>query len=400
VIVKLLRNNAMNEIVPELSAWNALAVDVNRIRCETTGMSTIPIRREQITPGWLSSMLLSVGDCQITALDFEEMTGYNPDLSQLFRVRIDYSKKEAAHPDVVIVKIPPVDDVVRRREAAYGPYASELGSYRLLETFQGGSIARMYGADEDSSENTVCFVFEDLGELPAGQKYAKVDLKIAKATLDLMASFHGRFWEDESLGSANWVRSADWSFLFNQNPLDSALGWKVIVADDRFEKSGGLVIAGEYLGASLNDLQKAMRIRPKTLTHNDFHQGNVLLRQTSAGVQPVLIDWQMPAFAGATNDLAKFMMTAVPFDIFAKYESNLVAHYVDQLKVNEVATYSFDECWRDYRRAQVATFANYASSCYETSPDGDLIESSGDSTHAVIKALTLTDPAEMREFLP
>jgi hypothetical protein len=375
-------------------------MDVNRIRCETAEMSIIPICREQITPEWLISMLSSVGDCQIAALDFEEMRGHNPDLSQLFRIRIDYSMSEAGHPEVVIAKIPPVDDVVRLREAAYGPYTGELGSYRLLQEFQGGSIAQMYGADEDPSENTACFVFEDLGALPIGQKYARIDFEVAKATLDLMASFHGRFWEDESLGSASWIHSADWSLLFNQDPLDSALGWKVIQADDRFEKSGGLVIAGEYLGKQFSSLQIAMGTRTNTLTHNDFHQGNVLLRQTPAGSQPVIIDWQMPAFAGATNDLAKFMMTAVPFEILANQETELVLHYFEQLKSNGGRNYSFDECWRDYRRAQVVTFANYANSCYKTSTDGDLIESSGDSTHSVIKALTLADPAEMREILP
>jgi hypothetical protein len=114
----------------------------------------------------------------------------------------------------------------------------------------------------------------------------------------------------------------------------------------------------------------------------------------------VIIDWQMPAYAGGTNDLAKFLMTAVPFEILAEYEQTLVAHYVEMLTAKGVSGYSYDECWRDYRRAQVATFANYAISCYETSPDGGLIESSGDSTHAVIKALTLADPDEMREILP
>jgi hypothetical protein len=93
-------------------------------------------------------------------------------------------------------------------------------------------------------------------------------------------------------------------------------------------------------------------------------------------------------------------MTAVPFEILSEEESNLVAYYVDNLKANGVTDYSFDECWRDYRRAQIATFGNYAISCYETGPDGGLIESSGDSTHAVIKALTLADPDELRSFLP
>jgi len=375
-------------------------VDVRRYRCDTAGMSSIPIRREEITPEWLESMLEGIGFCKIADLTFEKITGYNPFLSQLFRVQIAYSKQMPDHPDVVIVKIPPVDKKIRVKEAGFGPYVGELGSYRLLDSFYGASIARMYGAVEDHVERTVAFVFEDIGVLPEGQKYAKIDLDIARATLDFMAAFHARFWEDSELERATWIRDADWSFLFNQNPLDSALGWQVIKDDDQFEKTGGLVVAGEYFGARLNNLRAPMGRRPNTLTHNDFHQGNVLLRQTPNGQQPVIIDWQMPAFAGATNDLAKFMMTAVPFEILAKYEGNLVAHYADNLQANGVVAYSFDRCWRDYRQAQVVTFGNYATSCYETSPDGGLIESSGDSTHAVIKALTLADPVELREILP
>jgi len=143
-----------------------------------------------------------------------------------------------------------------------------------------------------------------------------------------------------------------------------------------------------------------MRSRPNTLTHNDFHQRNVLLRRAASGPIPVIIDWQMPAYAGVTNDLAKFLMTAVPFDILAAQESNLVAHYVDSLVARGVRNYSFDECWRDYRRAQVATLGNYAINCFETATDGSLIESSGDSTHAVIKALIIADSDELSEILP
>jgi hypothetical protein len=363
-------------------------------------MSTIPIRREEITPEWMTRQLGGVGECAIERVQLEKMTGYNPELSQLFRTRIEYSRRSADHPDVVIVKIPPVDDATRIKEATFGPYASELNSYRLLESYQGGSMAKLYGAEEDTEERTACFVFEDLGALSEGQKYAKIDLAIAQKAVGFMGKYQARYWRDESLGAADWIHDSNWAFLFNQNPADSSIGWKVIEADDRFEKTGGLVVAGEYLGSRLSDLRDAMRSRPNTLTHNDFHQGNVLLRQTSDGAMPVIIDWQMPAYSGGTNDLAKFMMTAVPFDILTEHEHSLVYHYTNALKANGVTGYSFDECWRDYRRAQVATFGNYAISCYETSPDGGLIESSGDSTHAVIKALTLADPAELREFLP
>ena len=371
-------------------------------RCDIFGMSTIPVRREEITPERLGAQLgQTLGEtvkCKISRLDLEQMTGHNPDLSQLFRVRINYSHRSSAHPDVVIVKIPPEDDVVRLREAPY-PFLGELASYRLLESYQGGSIARMYGADEDPVEQTGCFIFEDLGIFPEGQKYAEINLSLAKSTLEFMAEYQSKFWEDESLGQASWIRNADWSVILDQDPFEATTGWQAIKADDRFEKIGGLVTAGEYLGEKLDDLSDAMRSRPNTLTHNDFHQGNVLLRQTASGVTPVIIDWQMPAYGGGTNDLAKFLMTAVPFEILAAQESNLVAHYVDSLVAWGVRNYSFDECWQGYRRAQVATFGNYAIDCFDIAADGSLIESSGDTTHAVIKALTLADPAELREIL-
>ena len=362
-------------------------------------MSTIPVRREEITPEWLSAQMGGPGECGIARLELEEMTGHNPDLSQLFRVRIDYSQRSPNHPDVVIVKIPPEDDTVRRREAPY-PYVGELASYRLLESFQGGSIARMYGAAEDREEGTACFVFEDLGVLPEGQKYTEVDLSLAKTTLEFMADYQSKFWQDDNLGQDSWIRDADWSVILNQDPLEAEIGWQIIKDDDRFEKIGGLITAGEYLGEKLDGLRDGMRSRPNTLTHNDFHQGNILLRQAAGAPIPVIIDWQMPAYAGGTNDLAKFLMTAVPFDILAEQEKILVTHYVDSLVERGVRDYSLDECWRDYRRAQVATLGNYAINCFETGTDGSLIESSGDSTHAVINALTLADPDELNEILP
>jgi hypothetical protein len=391
----IFNDEMITEARNDAGAW----VDEQLSRCDTFGMSTIPVRREEITPEWLGAQLLGVGECVIASLDLEEMTGHNPDLSQLFRVRIDYSARTSSQPDVVIVKIPPKDEIVRLREAPY-PFVGELACYRLLESFQGGSIARMYGAAEDRVEQTGCFVFEDLGDFPEGQKYAEIDLSMAKSTLEFMAEYHSKFWLDDDLGNSSWIRNADWSVILNQDPLDAATGWQVIEADDRFEKTGGLITAGEYLGEKLNDLRDAMRSRPNTLTHNDFHQGNILLRQRPTGLEPVTIDWQMPAYAGGTNDLAKFLMTAVPFDILAQRESNLVAHYVDSLVARGVRNYSFDECWRDYRRAQVATLGNYAINCFETAADGSLIESSGDSTYAVIRALTLVDPAELGEILP
>ena len=246
-------------------------------------------------------------------------------------------------------------------------------------------------------------MFEDLGSLRAGQKYAQIDLAIARSAVGFMADYHAKFWRDDRLAGYEWIRNADRVNLLGGDPLDAATGWHAVRDDDRFAKSGGLAMAGEYIETRFHVLQDALRERPKTLTHSDFHQGNILLRETpgsAGGPEPVIIDWQLAAYAGGTNDLAKFLTTAVPFEILAESERHLVEHYADCLRSQGVNDYSADECWRDYRRAQVMVFANYAIAGIERLADGSVTHSSGDSTHAVIRALGLVDPGELNALLP
>ena len=140
-------------------------------------MSKIPICEEDISAKWLTDRLTSLGYCRIDKLQLEVLTGHNPHLSQLFRVQIEYSARTSNHPNVVVLKIPPADHVIRLREAALGPYESEAGCYQLLEKFQGFSLPLMYSLTQNSDEATACFVFEDIGPLPKGRKYAQLGLQ-------------------------------------------------------------------------------------------------------------------------------------------------------------------------------------------------------------------------------
>ena len=363
-------------------------------------MSNIPIKKEDISVGWLTDRLSNLGYCRIDKLQLEVMTGHNPHLSQLFRVRIEYIVRTADHPDVVVLKIPPENDTIRLREAALGPYDSEAGCYQLLEEFQGFRLPRMYSLTQDKDESTACFVLEDLGPLRAGRKYAEFGLREIFQVLEFIAAYQAIFWLDESLSQRHWIHDSGWSYLFNQNPMESALGWQAINQDAQIEKTEGLILAGEFLSSRLTDLMKVMNDRPNTLTHNDLHHGNILLRKSDGLFEPVLIDWQLAAYAGGTNDLAKFLMTSVPFNILRQREKNLVRYFVDCLHGRGIIDYSFDECWKDYRRAQVMVLANYAISGVHRLPDGILEISKGDSTKAVIKAFEIVDPQELLEILP
>ena len=103
----------------------------------------------------------------------------------------------------------------------------------------------MYGAQQDRNEQTACFVFEDLGTFPQGQEYVEIDLALAKSTLEFTAEYQAKFWLDDDLGNFNWIRNTDWSVILDQDPMEAAVGWQVIEAAGRFEKIGGLIMAGE-----------------------------------------------------------------------------------------------------------------------------------------------------------
>ncbi|MQG37025.1 MAG: DUF1679 domain-containing protein [SAR202 cluster bacterium] len=363
-------------------------------------MSNIPINKEDISVRWLTDRLSNFGYCSIDKLQIEVMTGHNPHLSQLFRIRIEYLERTTDHPDVVVLKIPPENDNIRLREAALGPYDSEAGCYRLLKEFQGFNLPRVYSLTQDSEESTACFIFEDIGAISKGCRYPGLGCPEILQVLEFIAAYQSRFWLDESLSHYDWIRDSTWSYLFNQNPMKSILGWQAISQDHQIEKTEGLIVAGEFLSSRLIELMEVMNDRPNTLTHNDLHHGNILLRKSHGLFQPVLIDWQLAAYAGGTNDLAKFLMTSVPFYVLLQREKNLVRYFVDCLQGNGITDYSFDECWRDYRRAQVMVLANYAISGVRRSPNGKLGISKGDSTTAVIRAFEIADPQELVEILP
>ena len=274
-------------------------------------MSNIPINKEDISVRWLTDRLSNFGYCSIDKLQIEVMTGHNPHLSQLFRIRIEYLERTTDHPDVVVLKIPPENDNIRLREAALGPYDSEAGCYRLLKEFQGFNLPRVYSLTQDSEESTACFIFEDIGAISKGCRYPGLGCPEILQVLEFIAAYQSRFWLDESLSHYDWIRDSTWSYLFNQNP-----------------------------------------------------------------------------------------MTSVPFYVLLQREKNLVRYFVDCLQGNGITDYSFDECWRDYRRAQVIVLANYAISGVRRSPNGKLGISKGDSTTAVIRAFEIADPQELVEILP
>ncbi len=85
------------------------------------------------------------------------------------------------------------------------------------------------------------------------------------------------------------------------------------------------------------------------LVHGDYRLDNLLFA-TSSGAPPcTAVDWQLVAIGLPARDLGYFLGTGLKADERAVHDRGLVAAYHDALVAYGVRSYSFEQCWDDYR---------------------------------------------------
>jgi hypothetical protein len=343
-------------------------------------MVFVPVSESEVTPAWLAECLgpawpgYESGDLRL-----ERLAGANPKITQIFRAHL----AGRASPSVrrVVVKIPAADAAHRRHEAAHRVYEREIEAYRVLQHRQGTSLARVLGSVFDAESKLGAMVFEDLGPPPPpGTGFSD---GVLPRLLDVVAGMHAQFWESSGIGQAPWPRGVKNLDLWGDTPDAYASRWRTLAR--RVELPARLCRTGDALAVRLPAVLEELERRPRTLVHSDLHPGNVMRRGETG--EPVVIDWQGTAFAGASSDVAKVMLHAPPA-FLKRMERELLAGYHARLEGAGVKSYPFEALMRDYRLAQAAVLANYvmiapaATSAFEVS-----LGASGEMVMAAIEAV-------------
>ena len=68
------------------------------------------------------------------------------------------------------------------------------------------------------------------------------------------------------------------------------------------------------------------------------------------GNDVVAIDWQNCGIHSALRDITYFLSTSMTTETRRAIERDVVTEYHDALAGSGIGDYSFDNCWRDYRR--------------------------------------------------
>ncbi len=293
---------------------------------------------EELTPAWLSAALGARVDAVVAS---PVGTGQ---IGTCFRLGLT---GDPALPATVLAKLPAADPAARALLA--NPYRTEVRFYREILPTVAVRAPRLHHAEIADEGGDFVLLLEDLAPAVQGDQVAGCRPEQVEDAVVNLAGLHGPRWCDPSL--------LDVDGLALNGPEDAGL------LAELFGPAVELFVA--HLAGLLTDADVAtVRALPEVieawalgrserfgLVHGDYRLDNLLFPPEGRGV--VAVDWQTLSLALPARDLAYVVATSLDPDDRRRHEDALVAAYHRALAGHGVTSYSPDQCWDDYRFAQL-----------------------------------------------
>jgi hypothetical protein len=340
----------------------------------------IPQTIAEITPEWCTRALAATsGGATVTAVSARAIGTDIGFAGDVLRVQLTWAEARDDLPASVVVKVPATNPMNRRSAEAIGAYQREIQVYRDMSDDMGLPMPRyLYGEYTPDPapwlEPVLIWLFDHLpmralalltrGALSlAGRSRRRYVLVIedipdarpprqreggttedVRNALEVLARFHAAHWMDQALVDEHpWIMPVDAAprlmqaaYRNNRDEFLERMG--AVVHDDTM---GRIDAVQDDLPSILGHLADA----PWTLLHGDFRLDNVLVR---ADGSLVVLDFQLPRYGRAANDVAYFITTAIDACDEAA-EEELLRLYHSTLESEGVTGYSYDELVADVR---------------------------------------------------
>ena len=323
-----------------------------------TGGSPVPVRADDVTPGWLEKALgLPTGSLISVSVASQ-------DSGTAGRALLDVQGKPGVDvPSRVFLKLTPLDLLQSVQMTFMDLGAREVLFYNALAESVPIRVPRCYSAQIDTRRGRNIMAFEDLGPTALFRDVrSAVTQAEAEAVVDGLADLHAAYWESPRFNTdlkPITFRTETVNTLGNtlRRRLMTKLPEPVraSIPDDVFEQS-------RIWFERADEITDFMARQPRTVTHGDPHLGNLFFE----GATPGWLDWQMVMAVPGMRDVSYFCTMSVAPDMLRSIEKDLVRRYVDRLGSLGVET-DFDQQWTLYR-AMVA--APYGSAIAAASVNG------------------------------
>jgi hypothetical protein len=300
---------------------------------------------KDVTAQWLTKVLNHAGYSAEVA-GFTRQNVGTGQVGQNVRFELSYSHGEA--PDSIVGKFASDDPVSRQTGIAVNDYLKEVLFYQHLQPCVDITTPKIYfSAINLEQPDEFVLMMEDLAPAVQGDQLGGCSSDQASLVIQELAGLAGPRWCDESLKQLDWLAppklaGADVGAFWNMLCPGFIERYAHRMAPDHIkllERFGEHFV--EYSTYEANNF---------TLVHTDYRLDNMMF----GGSYPVVIvDWSSNLGTGG-DDAAYFMGTGMDAELRRKDERHILKEYHSRLLSYGIDNYTFDACWRDYRRHSFA----------------------------------------------
>jgi hypothetical protein len=258
-------------------------------------------------------------------------------MSQSHRVRFSGGNDGA---ETVVIKLASDDETSRATGVGMGAYYREIAFYENLAERLGDALPKCLFAEYDQAEGWFTLVLEDIEGATQGDQIAGCTVDEAELAMLELAKVHAPAMGDLALSAAD--------YLNQPNPLNQALLTALLTP---FLERYGDRVSEEQRDVcerfvSVADAWGAEQVRPMGLMHGDYRLDNLLFGDGTCKV----VDWQTVSWGPGMLDAAYFIGGGLRVDDRRANEERLVRLYYDELVRLGVNEFSWEQCWKEYRR--------------------------------------------------
>ena len=303
----------------------------------------------RIDPAWMTRALRQAG--VTTQARVETVAGQpvgNGLVGDSFRFTIAYDRDEPGAPASVVGKFPAQDPASRKSGSDQMLYLSEVSFYREIAATVAIKVPRALVAEIDPATHDFTLLFEDLGPARQGDQLAGCDIADARAAMVEAAALHAPRWGDPSLIALPWIAAKAERVM----PMVTAMLPPII---DLYRERYDGQLEPEFM-ALVEKLPAAIAAQrldlsaPFTVQHGDYRLDNILFDPKGGAAPMATLDWQTVGVGIGVTDVAYFLSAGLDPETRRAAEQDLIGLYHDELRRRGVADYSWEACWRDYRR--------------------------------------------------
>lgn len=307
----------------------------------------------EVDAEWLSTTLVSAGvllSGHVTSVRAQRIgTGQAAD-----SYRLTPSYAGGTGPRTLVAKVTSTD-ARSARTGAYGLYEGEVRFYEELATTLPVRTPRPYASEFDPGTGRFVLLLEDLAPAVGVDQIDGMTVDQAALALEQAAGLHSASWHDPDLAARPWLSRVRNGMLQIADALPG-LGAKLSATFADVLDASDLAVALQLL--DLIDPLKSVLDTRTALWHQDFRADNLLFDARGGEVPVAVLDWQTVTFGPALADVALLLGGSLPVEDRRAHEVDLVRLYHEALTAGGVSSYSFDDCWLDYRTTAVAGVFN------------------------------------------